>query len=45
MSLLEKNGQQYADGGFGCLIPIREAIERGATEIDAIILETEVTIE
>ena len=43
MSLLEKNGQQYADGGFGCLIPIREAIERGATEIDAIILETEVT--
>lgn len=43
MSLLEKNGQQYADGGFGCLVPIREAIERGATEIDAIILETELT--
>jgi predicted patatin/cPLA2 family phospholipase len=43
MSLLEKNGQQYADGGFGSLIPIREAILRGATEIDAIILETEVT--
>ena len=43
MSLLVKNGCQYADGGFGCLVPIREAIERGATEIDAIILETEVT--
>ena len=43
MSLLEKNGLQYADGGFGCLIPIREAIERGAKEIDAIILETELT--
>lgn len=43
MSLLEKNGCQYADGGFGCLVPIREAILRGATEVDAIILETEVT--
>lgn len=42
MSLLEKNNQQYADGGFGSLVPIREAILRGATEIDAIILETEV---
>ena len=43
MSLLEKDYCQYADGGFGSLIPIREAILRGATEIDAIILETEVT--
>jgi predicted patatin/cPLA2 family phospholipase len=43
MSLLEKNNCQYADGGFGSLVPIREAILRGATEIDAIILETEVT--
>lgn len=43
MSLLEKNKQQYADGGFGCLVPIREAIKRGAKEVDAIILETEVT--
>ena len=42
MSLLEKNNCQYADGGFGSLVPIREAILRGATEIDAIILETEV---
>ncbi len=43
MSLLEKNHCQYADGGFGCLVPIREAIQRGAKEVDAIILETEVT--
>ncbi len=43
MSLLEKNNYQYADGGFGSLVPIREAILRGAKEIDAIILETEVT--
>ena len=43
MSLLEKNGCQYADGGFGCLVPIREAILRGAKEIDVIILETEIT--
>lgn len=43
MSLLEKDYCQYGDGGFGCLIPIREAILRGATEVDAIILETEVT--
>lgn len=43
MSLLEKNHCQYADGGFGSLVPIREAISRGATEVDAIILATEVT--
>ena len=43
MSLLEKDHCQYADGGFGSLIPIREAIARGATEVDAIILATEVT--
>lgn len=43
MSLLEKENCQYGDGGFGALIPIREAILRGATEIDAIILDTEVT--
>ena len=43
MSLLVKNGCQYADGGFGCLVPIKEAVLRGAKEIDAIILETEVT--
>jgi len=41
MSIAEKNGYEYADGGFGALVPIREAIRRGATEIDAIILESE----
>ncbi len=41
MSLVEKNGYEYADGGFSCVAPIREAILRGATEIDAIILDTE----
>lgn len=41
MSLVEKDGYEYADGGFGCLVPIREAIRRGATHIDAIILESE----
>lgn len=41
MSLVEKNGFEYADGGFGCLVPIREAIRRGATHVDAIILEDE----
>lgn len=41
MSLAKVNGYEYADGGLGCVIPIREAIERGATEVDAIVLESE----
>jgi predicted patatin/cPLA2 family phospholipase len=41
MSLATRNGFEYADGGLGCVIPIREAIQRGATEIDAIVLESE----
>ena len=41
MSLVEKNGYEYADGGFGCLIPIREAIRRGAKHVDAIVLDDE----
>ena len=41
MSLVEKNNCEYADGALGCVVPIREAILRGATEIDAIILEKE----
>lgn len=41
MSLVKKNGFEYGDGGLGCVVPIREAIRRGATEIDAIILESE----
>lgn len=41
MSLATRNGHEYADGGFGSIVPIREAIRRGATEIDAVILESE----
>jgi len=41
MSLATVNGFEYADGGLGCVIPIREAILRGATEVDAIVLESE----
>jgi predicted patatin/cPLA2 family phospholipase len=41
MSLLHKDGCDYADGGFGIFIPIQKAIEMGATEIDAIILKTQ----
>src|SRR5690606_31805836 len=41
MSLLEKNEQEYGDGGFADLVPISEAISRGATEIDIIVLKTE----
>ena len=41
MSLVSKNGSDYADGGLGSMVPIREAVRRGATEIDAIILEAE----
>jgi predicted patatin/cPLA2 family phospholipase len=42
MSLFEKDNCQYADGGFGDLVPIREAIKRGAKEVDVIVLDTEV---
>lgn len=41
MSLATRNGFEYADGGLACVIPIREAILRGATEVDAIVLESE----
>ncbi|MFD0964101.1 patatin-like phospholipase family protein [Pseudofulvibacter geojedonensis] len=41
MSLVKKDEHEYADGGFSCIVPLQEAIARGATEIDAIILETE----
>jgi predicted patatin/cPLA2 family phospholipase len=45
MSLTTKNGDDYGDGGFSSLVPIREAIQRGATEVDVVILETEVQIQ
>ncbi|MBC3758879.1 patatin-like phospholipase family protein [Hyunsoonleella sp. SJ7] len=41
MSLAKRDGFEYADGGLGCVVPIREAILRGATEVDAIVLEAE----
>ncbi|MCM4153029.1 patatin-like phospholipase family protein [Arenibacter sp. N53] len=43
MTLVKKNGCEYADGGLGSMVPIEEAIRRGATVVDAIILQTEVT--
>ncbi len=42
MSLMRKNNCDYVDGGLGSMVPIEEAIKRGATEIDVIILETEI---
>lgn len=41
MSLVTRDGSEYGDGGFSSLVPIREAIDRGATEIDVVVLETE----
>lgn len=38
MSLIEKNGYEYADGGLGNYIPVQQAIDAGATEIDVIVL-------
>ena len=38
MSIIEKNGYEYADGGFGNYIPIEEAVNLGASEIDVIVL-------
>jgi NTE family protein len=45
MSLATVDGFEYADGGLGCVVPIREAIQRGATEVDAIILESETMVD
>ncbi len=44
MSLALKDGCEYADGGLGNMVPIEEAIKRGATVVDAIILQTETTL-
>lgn len=38
MSLVDKNGFEYADGGIGNYLPIEEAIDLGAKEIDVIVL-------
>lgn len=45
MSLVTKDNFEYGDGGFSSLVPIREAIKRGAKEVDVIILETQVQLE
>jgi NTE family protein len=41
MSLFRKHHNEYADGGFGNLIPVQEAIIKGATDIDTIVLRQE----
>jgi predicted patatin/cPLA2 family phospholipase len=45
MSVVKKDNCDYGDGGFTNLVPIREAIMRGATIIDVIILHTEVNMD
>ena len=40
MSLVKKNNYEYADGGFGLVLALEEAVKRGATHVDAIVLET-----
>ena len=39
MSLFQKDGSEYADAGFGNPIPVQEAINLGASEIDVIVLQ------
>lgn len=39
MSLVSKNGYEYADGGISNIVPIREAIKRGAEKVDVIVLK------
>lgn len=41
MSILNKHGHEFADGGFGSHTPIQAAIDLGAKEVDVIILEPE----
>jgi len=41
MSLLKKNNCYYADGGFGSHIPVLHAIDKGASDIDVIILDNQ----
>lgn len=39
MSLVIKNGFEYADGGMGNIVPIYQAIQKGATDLDIIVLK------
>ena len=41
MSLMHKDGCDYADGGFGDYLPVHKALELGATKVDAIYLSQE----
>ncbi len=41
MSLVIKDGFEYADGGFGNFLPVHPAIELGASSVDAIVLRPE----
>lgn len=41
MSMVIKNGHEYADGGYGDYLPIHPAIDLGAKEVDAIFLRPE----
>lgn len=38
MSLVKKDGFEYADGGLGNIVPIYQAIQKGATDLDIIVL-------
>lgn len=42
MSLVKVNHCEYGDGGFAARVPIEQAIIRGATSVDVIVLDTEV---
>lgn len=39
MSLVRKNGFEYADGGMANIVPIYQAIQKGATDLDIIVLK------
>lgn len=43
MSMAVKNNNEYADGGFGSMVPIEQAICSGAKIVDVIILDTELS--
>lgn len=39
MNIVTKNGFEYADGGMGNIVPIYQAIQKGATDLDIIVLK------
>jgi predicted patatin/cPLA2 family phospholipase len=41
MSLMTKDNYDYGDGGLGNIVPISEAINRGASDVDVIVLKAE----